>query len=643
MAGLPKYFKEEYVLPALLLLALIVRLCCYGSFSYSNDELSAIYRATYDTFGELVSKGFFVDGHPGGIQVWLFYWMKLFGNSEVSVRLPFVLAGTMAVLFSFLIARRWFNKATGFYTASMVALLQFPVLFSQIARPYAFGLMFTLWMIHAWTKVLFPLQKKEGFARYSDPLVYGLAFALSMYTHYFSFLAGLLLAGLGLFYLTRANRLSYASGLLFAGILFIPHISITLNHLSLKGVGQWLAKPEYDWLWLHIRYIFNDSWFTLVTTLLVCCILVLTNRKNVKWTRFHSLALLLFLLPFLIGFTYSRLINPVLQNSVLLFTFPLLIMFLFSAANPGHNRINFVLLIFLNVCLLIDFTLVHPYYKKQHFGEFKEVARFIDHWNRHAGSDQISQVVVVNNPWYLEFYLHKMDYHGKFDMTDIREGKDLVRLRKLLNQTETPYFLYAWTKPDLPEAEELIREKYPYLIDYQNFGGLSRSVVYGKKCFTGLCEQEKILYEAKNTFDDHDVWEADQSILVRDQAYSPPIAVCLTEKYEFGPSWQINASEILKTGANTMVVSCKTMTINDSTEAKLIISLDTPDGKNKYWLSSDFIYYSEKGVWSTVFKSITLPADLEKQDIIKIYTWNPGLEKLYIDDYQIRFFKRMVP
>jgi len=80
MNGLPKYFKEEYIIPALLVLAFLIRICCYSSFSYSNDELSAIYRATYDTFGELVSKGFFVDGHPGGIQVWLFYWMKLFGS-----------------------------------------------------------------------------------------------------------------------------------------------------------------------------------------------------------------------------------------------------------------------------------------------------------------------------------------------------------------------------------------------------------------------------------------------------------------------------------------------------------------------------------------------------------------------------------
>ncbi len=641
MNGLPKYFKEEYIIPALLALAFLIRICCYSSFSYSNDELSAIYRATYDTFGELVSKGFFVDGHPGGIQVWLFYWMKLFGSGEASVRLPFVFAGVGAVLMSFLVAKRWFNKASGFYTASMVALLQFPVLFSQIARPYSAGLFFTLWMCYAWTRVLFPLKPKTTLIRLTDILMYGVTFALAMYTHYFSFLVGLILAGTGLFYLQKKQRTDYIISLILAGALFIPHIRITLNHLSLQGVGQWLAKPGYDWLWLHIRYIFNDSWFVLIISMIVVIILILTNRKHIKFTRFHYISGILFLLPFLIGFCYSLLINPVLQNSVLIFSFPFLLIFLFSFANPGYNRINTVLLIFLNICLLLDITIINSYYKKQHFGEFKGVAEFIDQWNRHAGSDQIKQVVVVNNPWYLDFYLKKMDYHGQFDMTDIREGKDLAELRKILNESSTPYFLYAWTKPDLPEAEELIHEKYPYLIQYKNFSNLSRAVVYGKKCFTGLCEPEKIIYSAVNNFDEPDVLEADQTMLSAENFYSPPASVFINEKHEFGPAWQINASEIHKYKANTMVVSCKAFVLNDSTESKLIISIDKPDGTNRYWLSSDFKWFTDKEKWSSVIKSITIPEDMSDQDIVKVYTWNPGLEKLYIDDYVIKFYNRV--
>jgi len=361
MTGLQKYLKEEYIIPALLLLAFLIRICCYSSFSYSNDELSAIYRATYDTFGELVSKGFFVDGHPGGIQVWLFYWMKLFGSSEASVRLPFVLSGVAAVAMAFLLARRWFNKATGFYTASLIALLQFPVLFSQIARPYSPGLLFTLWMCLAWTRVVFPLKTKTKLIQLTDILIYAFTFALAMYTHYFSFLVGIILAGIGLFYLEKKQRPDYFISLGLAVVFFLPHIRITLNHLSLQGVGQWLAKPGFDWLWLHIRYIFNDSWFVLIISLFVIIIIVLTNRKHLKFTRFHLISAILFLLPFLIGFTYSILINPVLQNSVLIFSFPFLLIFLFSFANPGYNRINTVLLILLNVSLLLDITLINSY------------------------------------------------------------------------------------------------------------------------------------------------------------------------------------------------------------------------------------------------------------------------------------------
>src|SRR5690606_31293576 len=95
-------------------------------------------------FGELIDLGVCKDTHPAGVQVFLFYWIKLFGISEAAVRLPFVIAGILSVLLVYLIAKRWFNETVALLSAAAIAFLEFPITYSQLARPYASGLLFSL-------------------------------------------------------------------------------------------------------------------------------------------------------------------------------------------------------------------------------------------------------------------------------------------------------------------------------------------------------------------------------------------------------------------------------------------------------------------------------------------------------------------
>ena len=99
---LPKTITAEsdrqFALWALIIVAVGLGLRLWNlGFSYSNDELSALSRVRFDSFAQLVRDGFYVDGHPGGIQVFLFYWVKLFGMSEWAVRLPFALLEDMNI------------------------------------------------------------------------------------------------------------------------------------------------------------------------------------------------------------------------------------------------------------------------------------------------------------------------------------------------------------------------------------------------------------------------------------------------------------------------------------------------------------------------------------------------------------------
>ena len=120
------------------------------------DELSAMGRATYDNFSDLIRFGVVErDSHPAGIQIFLYYWSGLFGESEQLVKLPFLLAGMASVWIIYRIGELWFGRTPGILTAAFIGSLQLFVMYSQIARPYVSGLFFTLVMVYCWSKYFF--------------------------------------------------------------------------------------------------------------------------------------------------------------------------------------------------------------------------------------------------------------------------------------------------------------------------------------------------------------------------------------------------------------------------------------------------------------------------------------------------------
>ena len=307
---------ETLFLLLILIAAGVLRFYNYGGFSYSNDELSALNRLHYNTFAELVQKGFYVDGHPGGIQIFLWQWLKLFGDNEWAVRFPFVVFGILAVWFSFKVAKFMFGTAAGLFTAAALSFLQFPLLYSQIARPYGSGMLFCLMLVYFWLQLFFD---KNGKLNNEKPRIrilagFALSASLCMYNHYFSFLFALIVGFSGFVFARKNNVFHYISAALVAALLFVPHIPITLNHLTYKGVGLWLGVPDKMWIFGHIFYIFDQSVFILSLFLTTLLALLFVEKQGKSMARFRILLATWFLLPILIGYIYSVKVNPVLQS-----------------------------------------------------------------------------------------------------------------------------------------------------------------------------------------------------------------------------------------------------------------------------------------------------------------------------------------
>ncbi|HPT10572.1 MAG TPA: glycosyltransferase family 39 protein, partial [Bacteroidales bacterium] len=190
-------FSTDHILLALILLAGgILRGYHWQEIPFTHDEFSALIRTQFPTFRALIEKGVMPDGHPAGVQVFLYYWTDLFGTSEWIVKLPFQVMGLLSVALIYKIGKTWFSATTGLVAAAFLSFLQFPVMYSQIARPYASGLFFSLLMVLCWTFVLFIPERKKILTRAG----YVIAASLCTYNHHFSMLFAAMAGVTGLFF-----------------------------------------------------------------------------------------------------------------------------------------------------------------------------------------------------------------------------------------------------------------------------------------------------------------------------------------------------------------------------------------------------------------------------------------------------------
>ncbi|MEA3505589.1 MAG: glycosyltransferase family 39 protein, partial [Bacteroidota bacterium] len=474
MSFLSEHLKviNRAIVIIVLLLAAFVRFYHYDAWSLSNDELSAIIRLQFDCFDDLIQFGVKPDFHPSGVQVFLFYYAKLFGDSATAVRIPFVISGILSVVLLFFLARRWFGETSALFASSALAFLEFPLLFSQIARPYSFGLMLILLAAILVDRVVFN-EKKNNLWFYTFLLA--VTWALLMYNHYYSFLtAGFL--GLGVLFYTPKNRIKYlVSSAVVAVILFIPHVNVTIYHLSKGGVESWLAKPDNDWLFLHILYVFNNSLWLLFGVMAAVVCMVFKEKK--KLSKYFVISLIVFFGALFTGFLYSKYVSAIIQHSTMLFVLPFLLMVVFSRFR--ESVVNTVLLIVFIGALLVSLFGVDNFYKKQHFGEFKEVAEIIEHWNSNYNG-KILNICSANDVDYLNYYF--VDDSADFAMSQLDTKSQLDSLAEIVNASGKQYLSFAITKPCSSKAIDIMAARYPYKYFSKNYSGLAQVFIFGKEC-----------------------------------------------------------------------------------------------------------------------------------------------------------------
>jgi mannosyltransferase len=121
-------------------LALIPRVSSL-SRSLFTDEAFSLALAQRD-FGHMIALfGFEANGTPYPIVLWPL--IRILGPGEAVLRAPAVIAGTASVPALWWAARRFTSPAAAVLAAALLAVNPMAVWYSQVARPYAFVMLFT--------------------------------------------------------------------------------------------------------------------------------------------------------------------------------------------------------------------------------------------------------------------------------------------------------------------------------------------------------------------------------------------------------------------------------------------------------------------------------------------------------------------
>ena len=437
----------------------------------------------------------------------------------------------------------------------------------------------------------------------------------------------------------------------------------------MSGPDGWLGKPEPRFVYDHLKFAFDGSrgmlWLVLAASGLSA--LLFYKRPN----KFQLLTLELWILPLLIGYIYSRVINPLLQDSVLLFSFPFLLMFLFSRFPDFDSRkVTLVFPVVLSIAFVAYIVSYKPFHLTDHFGRTKDLVENAVKWQSRFGVKKVDIAYNVDGPFMIEYNYERLEATPVSVLSTINNGgKELLEFRNMVQNSDAEFFVYGWsTKFSPPEIIAIIQESFPYLVEKKCW---FNSAVY---CFTKLremgrnYEKEERIFFSKDTFllpgalmsilrprpvagwsephklilqelSENDASIFRQSDTKKDNTWQKGYAI-LDSTCIYSPILKIKVGDILKNPDNEILFTANMKMLDTASAAILVIEFQR-DGKQLYWNGMESTHQIEKDEtqFQNVYFGQRLPKDIRSTDTVTFYCYSKNGKPLLIDHLEVRTLK----
>ena len=504
--GVRDFFRRYSDLLFLLLMTAVAALLrgMLLDTSLTHDEVSAATRLYYTRFSDLIRDGVVPDGHPAGLQLFYWYWVRIFGLSDLSLRLPAYIVGLACIPAAYAAGRTWANRSCGLFMAACVAFSQYGMYYGILARPYIYGLLASLLLLSSWGRLVW--HERQG---WKNCLLTALMLDACAYLHYFSFMFACLVALSGFLLIPGRRMKRYLLVCMSAVLLYLPHVPVFLAQFGRKGVGGadgWLPAPQATFWVEYPAWLFHFSWLLLLVTAVMFFYYAWANRRvvivprNRLWT-----ALALFSLPLLIGYFYSVWVNPVLQYSVLLFSYPMGLLLVFSVLDARWDGLKTAFILLLSVALLGSLAMRRGFFRMVRSSWYDiAVGEVLSTERLHPDS---TVCVLDMTHQFQEYYQRKYgtglpQLYCPYDRPDNREVRQLAR------NTSARYLVFCG---GFDADRALLRESFPYLLSYQPLYPLELYVYCRDSvCCTECLEARQLRYRKTIGYGDLHVTEQDE-------------------------------------------------------------------------------------------------------------------------------------
>lgn len=599
----------------ILLINCVIRFWGLSDFSLSNDELSSVVRSSYDTLSELINFGVLeTDPHPAGVQIFLFFWVKVFGNSAIAVRFPFVVAGLVSLVFLYNTFAQWFGRQNSLLAITFFSLLQFTLIHSQLSRPYAIGLMFTSIFIWSWSRIVF----KYGNFRVSA-ITYIISGTICWYTHYFAGLTASFLGIAGIYMVARGRGLlSYLLINVVIVLLFFPHLKVTFHQILGSETIQWVPPVEWSFVSNHFAVLFNHStWITALFLIMFLFSAVRIFIKDRSQTSKWWLSMLFYVLPFAFGYAYSRLCSPILLDRVLIFSTP----FLFAVATgllPRLNKLWLNVVLGFTVLALVSSLYFETSFKDRQYTEnFKGIAEEIRLYHEPIIKGEMLGYGNFNSEKYIEYYLEDESPLVNIDRPE--SDSILASYYSEISHSHARGIVLVWA----------CRYQPPELLEYalQFFPNVRKNIKYYNSGLwileKGQATRDTLIFENLETFEGIEFDSLSASLL-------------LPEKREF-----VNLMEFELGNPFLETINVKFNFSDGNSKGWLLVSeIRNESGKSVFWMGRKLQDFEIVNGWNEFFATLDLSKGKGKGKLALFYLWNSEGHDLYIRDINLSSFSR---
>ena len=627
MSTFVKSYKQHAPIIFLVVLAAFLRLFHLFDLQYTYDELSAVNRLEFNSFHELVSKGIIIDAHPALIQVWMYYYAKLFGTTEWLMKLPFIVCGIASVFIIYRISKRWFNETSGLISATILACAQYFVFYSVVARPYISGLLLSLFVLKYWLELIFDQSPKL-----KHYVLFAVFAALAALNHHFSMMFAALCGLIGLLFLTKQNYKFYLLSCVLAVLLYSPHFTILFAQLKIGGIGAasggWLNPPENTFIIDFVRYLFHYSYlFVFVFIGVIAFSYFKENLQSSKLqNKIRVVLFLLFASSFLIGFFYSLYVNPVIQFSTLIFSAPCLLLFLSSFAGETSLQNKWITISLIAGISISTLVMKRHYYDLIYNQSFDTYIKTANQIIKEKGQANV-YCLFKGEPWFLNFYKKKYQSNAMFEVIE-NETKTIQDYKTIYDTLKATYLVLGDFNPAQLLQASLY---YPYV--YQKTTGYGFELyVLSKEKAQGDMQTEELNIITTNFISIPNGFNVNRELIVKEnnQTY---YKVDSTNEYPL--SFKIKNKD-LKCKEGQSLLAKMRYTSPKILNAALCSSTDA-NSKNIHWTENNLnSFYKPQQEIQTAYVSVYVGQNFnDEENEITLFIWNREKENMKILDFTI--------